>query len=132
MIEVASGSIVVGVKYTVGNITTPPGTGTITYNAIVYAIGSSFIGQAGVTTYTATLTAKVYEDDTALTIINQITAEVETEISPYPESLQIFSQITAENFNESEEIVYPESVLIQAQVTAETKYSKSQIIRRTF
>jgi hypothetical protein len=131
MIEVASGNILVGIKYTIGNISTPPGTGTVTYNSVTYAIGSSFVGQAGVTTYTTTLTAKVYEDDTEVNIINQITAELEDEISPYPEDVEIIVQVTAENFNESEEIRYPEDVLIVSQITAEAfMRNKSQIVRK--
>lgn len=133
MVEIASGSLIVGKKYTVGNITTPPGTGTVTYNSIVYAIGSSFIAQriAGtdILTYSATLTAKVYEDDTLLTVALQNTSIIQDEIAPYPELLQIKLQNTARNFNENEEVVYPELLQVKLQNTARDRKNRSQIIR---
>lgn len=129
MIEVPSGSIASGVRYTVGNITTPPGTGTITYNSVVYAIGASFLGQPGITTYTATLTAKVYQDDTELQIFSESTAIIDDEIAPYPEQLQFLSDLTAENFNENEEVVYPEHLQIFSFMTSYgTPQNNSQII----
>lgn len=131
MIEVLSGNIQIGVRYTVGNITTPPGTGTITYNSIVYNIGQSFVGQFANDTYVATLTAKVYEDDTLLTVLSQATSEIEEELTPYPENLTVISQVTAENFNENEEVVYPENVHIFMQVTVEARRNRSQIINRS-
>jgi len=135
MVEITSGNIVTGIKYTVGNITTPPGTGTITYNSIVYAIGSSFIGQRvlgiDITTYSATLTAKVYQDDTLLLISTQVTGIIEDEITPYPEDLLIVNQLTSENFSEAD-AVYPEWIGIFNQVTSDSGFGgKTQIVRKS-
>ena len=129
MTEIASGNIAVGIRYHVGNVD-QAGTGTIVYNSVTYQIGGSFLGVSGVTTYTATLTAKVYADDTALTIKAQETADLNDEMSPYPENLQIISQSSAENFSETD-AVYPEILGIYLQVTAEGfSGKKSQIINR--
>ena len=129
MIEVASGNILTGVRYHVGNVN-QAGTGTIVYNSVTYQIGGSFLGVSGVTTYTATLTAKVYADDTALTVKAQETADMNDEMSPYPENLIIHNQATAENFSETD-AVYPEILGIYLQVTAEGfSGKKSQIINR--
>jgi hypothetical protein len=134
MIEIASGNIEVGVKYTVGNITTPPGTGTITYNSTVYNVGLSFIGQLNVTTYVASDTsatgAKVYQDDAEISILTQNTAIIEEEITPYPgEAVSILTQQTSTDY-ETGEIVYPEYVQILMQATIEGRRNRSQIIKR--
>ena len=133
MVEVVSGAIVPGIHYIVGN-TSQTGTGTIVYNSITYQIGSSFYGQSvggvDITTYSSTLTAKVYKDDTILTVLGQVISEQGDELTPYPESILITQQITAENFSDSDIVRYPEDILIKKQITADSGFGgKTQIIR---
>lgn len=131
MIEVTSGNIQVGIRYTVSNLI--DGTGYITYNTVNYYQGGSFVGQVVNDIYsTSDTNMKVYEDDTLTDVITSITSEVGDEISPYPESTLIIQQVTVENFSENEDVVFPENTIIKSQITAsESAQTITQIIRKT-
>jgi hypothetical protein len=127
MLEVASGNIELGIKYTVSN--TVDGTGYITYKAVQYTQGKSFVGQVASDTYTTSdANMKVYGDDAEIEIKTQNTSEVENELSPYPENIQIISQSSGEGFGD-EEVIYPESILVKSLLTSEgTAERKPQIL----
>lgn len=125
---ITSGSIAVGIHYVVANEV--DGTGYVTYNGTQYNHGDSFFGQAGVTTFSqSTANVKVYEDTTATDVEIINTAELQDEISPYPEDSQILLINTSENFNENEEVVYPETTGIQIFNTAYNIVLDNQVVR---
>ena len=130
MIEVSYRNIQFCVHYVIENTT--DGSGYVTYDGTDYYHGDSFFGQNANDTYTvSTVNIKVYEDDTELTYKSSINSDTSVEIDPFPETLQVITLNTCENFNDNEEVVYPENVVIKGMFTAEQVLStKSQIIRK--
>jgi len=130
MIEVISGNIQIGTRYTVSN--TVDGVGYITYQGDDYYQGSSFVGQVANDTYTTSdVNMKVYADDTLTDVITISTQEQGEEIGRFPEETGIVLISTVENFNENEEVVFPESTVIKLISTEYSDINIPSIINET-
>jgi len=115
MVEVLSGAIQIGVKYTVANLV--DGTGNITYeiNGVptVFTHGKSFVGQLLNDTYTASIgDIKVYEDNTDTEVYSIGFREFGEESPRFPENLEINTLSVLENFNANEDVKFPENSLV--------------------